>query len=199
RSLTTLFVTPVPAGPVTVDVDVVRRGRSLSQVRATLAPAGDDDGAGPRRAAGSGGAGGAVGQSVLAVFGRTRPGYAFADRTMPDVPPPEDCVSVRDPAPEGFERPDIRFWEHVDSRMAIGHLPWTDDPRTSSEIALWYRFDEPPRGPDGALDPLALVALSDTMMASLDERLGRPGWWAPSADLTVHLLAESRAEWVLAH
>lgn len=187
RSLTTLFVTPVPAGPVTVDVEVVRRGRSLSQVRATLAPAGD----------------GAtdVGQTAVAVFGRPRPGFTFTDAAMPAVPPPEGCVSVRDPAPDGVERPDIRFWEHVDSRMALGHLPWDDYVPGSSEIALWYRFDEPPRDAGGALDPLALVALCDTMLAAVDERVGpRPqDWWSPSADLTVHLLGEPRAEWLLAH
>jgi acyl-CoA thioesterase len=71
-----------------------------------------------------------------------------------------------------------------------------------SDCAVWYRWDEPPRLPDGTLDPLALLTLCDTMPSSMRERMG-PGqpanWWAPSTDLTVHLLGESRSEWVLAH
>jgi acyl-CoA thioesterase len=184
RSLTTLFVQPVPAGPVTVDVGVVRRGRSMSQASATLAPEGAT-----------------TGQTAVAVFGRSRPGFAFTDRVMPEAPPPHECRSVRDPFPEGFEAPEIQFWNHVDSRIASGHLPWDDYMPASSDMVLWYRYDEAPRDRDGVLDPLALVALCDTMPSSINERLGpdRPDWWGPSADLTVHLLAESRSDWILAH
>jgi hypothetical protein len=163
RSFTTLFVQPVPAGPVTVDVGVVRRGRSMSQATATVRAAAPTPG-----------------QTAVAVFGRSRPGFAFTDSVMPDVPPPDDCLSVREPFPDGYVRPEIEFWNHIDSRIALGHLPWDDYVPTTSEMALWYRFDEPPRDPaTGVLDPLALVALSDTMLPAVGERLGpgAPEWW----------------------
>ncbi len=66
---------------------------------------------------------------------------------------------------------------------------------------MWYRFEEPPFRHDGTLDPLALVVLADTMPGAVGEMVG-PGpraWFAPSIDLTVHLLDVCRSSWVLAH
>jgi hypothetical protein len=66
---------------------------------------------------------------------------------------------------------------------------------------MWYRFDDPPFLDDGTLDPLALVVLVDTMPGAVGEKVGRSEhmWFAPSVDLTVHLLDECRSSWVLAH
>ncbi len=188
RSLTTVFAGRVPAGPVTVDVSVLRRGRSMSQALAQVrAP------------------GGEVGHTSVAVFGRSRPGFEFTDLHMPDVPPPQECPSFRDPLPPGagdFERrPPFAFWENVEGRPALGHAPWEDYVPTSSDCAHWYRFDEPPMLPDGTLDPFAVVALCDLMPSSVGERMGpgQPMWLPPSADLTVHVLGEAHSEWLLAH
>jgi len=52
------------------------------------------------------------------------------------------------------------------------------------------------------LDPLALVVMADTMPGAVGEKLGpqhRHGWFAPSVDLTFHLLGSCRSEWVFAH
>ena len=68
-----------------------------------------------------------------------------------------------------------------------------------AEAVRWMRFRRAPRLADGALDPLALIALSDTMPPAIGQRLG-PGWppfYAPSIDHTVHLFATTRDEWVL--
>ena len=66
---------------------------------------------------------------------------------------------------------------------------------------MWYRFDDPPLLDDDTMDPLALVVLADTMPGAVGEKIGvqdRP-WFAPSVDLSVHLLGECRSPWVLAH
>jgi acyl-CoA thioesterase len=69
---------------------------------------------------------------------------------------------------------------------------------TTSERVYWYRFDEPPFV-DGMLDPLAIVALCDTMPGAVAERLGTgKGWLPPSVDLTVHLVGNTASEWILA-
>jgi hypothetical protein len=63
-------------------------------------------------------------------------------------------------------------------------------------------MDESPMLDDGTLDPLALVVLIDTMPGAVAEKLGarrHRSWFAPSVDLTVHLLDECRSAWVLAH
>lgn len=188
RTLTTVFAAPVPAGPVVVDVDLLRRGRSISQATATVRAEGAD-----------------AGHTTVAVFGRARTGFALTDSRMPEVPGPLDCPSFRDPPPPEFddgEPFEVPFWDHIEGRPALGHAPWERYVPERSDCAFWYRFDEPPRRADGTLDPLALVTLCDTMPSSVGERMGPDEperWWAPSADLTVHLVGEARSEWVLAH
>ncbi len=184
RTSTTAFAAQVPAGPVEIDVNVLRRGRSMSQASATVRAEGED-----------------AGHTTVAVFGRPRPGFEFTDVTMPDVPAPDDCPSFRDPPPEGApeRKMAMPFWDLVEGRAAAGHAPWDDYVPTSSERSAWHRFDEPPWLDDGSLDPLSLVTLADTMPGAVGERMG-PGraWYLPpSADLTVHILGAARSEWIL--
>jgi acyl-CoA thioesterase len=68
-------------------------------------------------------------------------------------------------------------------------------------VATWLRFDSPPQLADGAIDPLGVLTLADRMPGCVAEGLGHQGppWFAPSADLTVHLLEPLRTKWLLAH
>jgi acyl-CoA thioesterase len=179
RSVTNAFAAQVAAGPVEIAVQVLRRGRSMSQATATVRGAG---------------------HTCVAVFGGARDGFEFTDVVMPEVPAPAACPSFRDPPPEGFERMQFNFWDLVEGRPAMGHAPWDDYVPTTSERAAWYRFEEPPIGDDGCLDPLALVTLCDTMPGAVGERLGPMPyhWLPPSADLTVHLFGPATSEWILA-
>jgi hypothetical protein len=120
------------------------------------------------------------------------------------IPDPDDCVSFRDPLPDGVEERGFpfNFWEHVEGRPALGHPPWEDYVPDRALRATWYRFDEPARLDNGRWDPLALVTMCDMMPGAVGEKLG-PGdpdwdWYAPSTDLTVHVLNDARSEWVLA-
>jgi acyl-CoA thioesterase len=187
RSTHGVFVTPVPAGEVVVDVEVLRRGRSISQARATVR-----------------GAGSATGYTALAVFGATRPGFEFTEAACPEVPDPEDQPSFRDPLPPEagpVDRGPMPFWDQViEGRPALGHPFWDPTPRTAAHSANWYRFDHEPIGPDGRLDPYALFVLADVMPNAVFERIGpvERRWFAPSADLTVHLFGSASPGWVLA-
>ncbi len=184
RSLSAVFAGQVRHGPVEIDVQVLRRGRSMSQCSATLHTPGSE-----------------AGTTGVAVFGAPRRGFAFTDIAPPEVPPPLECPSFRDPPPVEFEgRAPFEFWKQIEGRPAIGHAPWVEYEPSSSLRACWYRFDEPVRLDDGRWDPLALVALCDTMPGAVGERLGpRPEMWLPpSADFTVHVLDDARAEWILA-
>jgi acyl-CoA thioesterase len=184
RSISTVFAAPVRPGPVAIDVVVLRRGRSVSQVSANLRSAGED-----------------AGHVSIAVFGSVRPGFEFVDLQCPEVPPPERCPSFRDPPPSFERRARFPYWDHVESRTALGHTPWDDWEGTTSERAYWYRFDDPPLVAGGLLDPVALVTLCDTMPGAVGERMGpaTPYWLPPSADLTVHLLGNAGPGWLLAH
>jgi len=187
RTLHTAFLTHVADGPVTIEVEVLRNGRSMSQLRAEVANVGA-----------------ARGHVTTGVFGSTRSGFSFTDLEPPvSVSPPADCPSFRDPPPadaEAFEP--MPFWDQlVEGRAVMGHAPWDDYVPDRAERAMWYRFDDPPFLPDGTLDPLALVVLADTMPGAVGEKIGRQerSWFAPSVDLTVHVLAPCRSAWVLAH
>jgi hypothetical protein len=96
----------------------------------------------------------------------------------------------------------LPFWNLIiEGRPALGIAPWEAVPRTTSEQAFWYRFDETPWLDDGTVDPFALVVMADTMPGAVGQRVG-PGdrpWFGPSVDLTVHGLAECRSPWVLGH
>jgi hypothetical protein len=143
-----------------------------------------------------------AGATTLAVFGDARRGPSFVDATRPVVPPPSECRSYREPVPPGFEgHPPFPFWTRVEGRGALGHPPWETWDPAHSDVATWLRFDDPPRADDGTLDPLGVVTLADRMPGCIGEQIG-PGsdpWFAPSADLTVHLFAPARTEWLLAH
>ena len=94
------------------------------------------------------------------------------------------------------------FWERViEGRNVTGHPPWEDYEPERAERVTWYAFDEPPLLDDGTLDPLALVVVADVMPGAVGERLGPRAreWFAPSVDLTVHILDDCRSAILLGH
>jgi acyl-CoA thioesterase len=185
RTCTTVFAGQVSAGELEIDVNVLRRGRSATQVALSVRNPGA-----------------AAGANTLAVFGSRRRGPTFVDVRMPEVPAPAECPSYRDPPPPGVEPFEPRpFWTRVEGRAALGHAPWDDYVPEGSDVATWVRFDDPPLLEDGALDPLGVLTLADRMPGCVGEMMGpgREPWFAPSADLTVHLFEPARTEWLLAH
>lgn len=187
RTLHTAFVAQVAHGPVDVEVELLRAGRSMSHLRAEVRNPGS-----------------VRGHVTTAVFGSRREGFEFTDlEPLTDVPPPHECPSYRDPLPEGVEvfEP-MPFWDRlVEGRPVLGHAPWDDYVPDRAECASWKALDDPPFLDDGSLDPLALVVLADTMPGAVGEKIGRIDrqWFAPSVDLTVHVLDDCRSRWVLCH
>jgi hypothetical protein len=187
RTLHTAFVGQVAHGALEAEVTLLRRGRSMSQARAEVR----NPGGGP-------------GHVTTCAFGSTRPGFAFTDLRPPDgIVAPEDCPSFRDPVPpEAGELVPMPFWSEVlEGRNLLGHPPWEPYEPQRAERATWYRFDDTPWLDDGRLDPLALVVVADTMPGAIGELLGPQdrSWFAPSVDLTVHLLGDCRSPWILGH
>ncbi|HZO10276.1 MAG TPA: thioesterase family protein [Myxococcota bacterium] len=183
RTATALFVSPVTAGPLEVHAQRLRVGRTGSQLSVSARSRGSADG----------------GLSLLAAFGREREGFAFTDAVAPEAPPPERCPPPGDP-PLGYQRFRASFFEQVETRNVRMRAPWeTGWEGGRAEAVRWMRFRRAPRLADGTLDPLALVALSDTMPPSIGQRLGPewPHFYAPSIDHTVHPLATTRDEWLL--
>jgi len=185
RTCTTIFAGQVVAGDLEVTTEVLRQGRSATQVMATVRNRGRDSGT-----------------TTVAVFGSPRRGPSFVDIVPPSVSAPMQCPSYRDEPPPGVESSDPwPFWTRIEGRAALGHAPWEKYEPTGSDVGTWLRFDDPPVLADGALDPLGVITLADRMPGSVGERLGHDGdpWFAPSADLTVHLFTPARTTWLLAH
>lgn len=189
RSMSVVFAGQVACGPVEIEVQAIRRGRSMSQLLATV------------RNPGAG-----AGLTAIAVFGASRRGFEFTDLEPPPVDGPEGLRSYRGPLPDGvefeFDRPPMHFWEEiVECRPAIGRAPWEPFEDGPAECAYWYRLDDPPVLDDGSLDPLASIVLCDTMPGAVGQKLGQGSgsWFGPSADFTIHLLGPARPGWLLAH
>ena len=188
RSIHGVFAAPVAEGSVEVDVAVLRRGRSMSHLQATVRNVGSR-----------------AGFTALAVFGGSRRGPDFTQLAFPAVPPPEECRSHREPFPDHVEgdRWPMRFWEEVaDARLAIGLEFWEEGPRDQAEAANWLRLDQDlPVDGDGFVDPIAAIVLSDIMPSSIFQRIdpaeGR--WFTPSVDLTIHPVGPATPGWLLAH
>lgn len=189
RTMTAVFAGQVGCGPVEIDVDVIRRGRSMSQLTATVRTPGA-----------------VAGLTAVAVFGAPRRGFEFTELVMPDVEGPDGLRSFRDPLPEGvdfeFDRDPTPFWEEIiECRPALGRAPWEPFDDGPAECAFWYRLDDPPVLDDGSLDPLAAIVMCDTMPGAVGQKLGPDSgmWFGPSVDLTVHMLGQARPGWLLAH
>ncbi|MGB3056407.1 MAG: thioesterase family protein [Acidimicrobiales bacterium] len=189
RTMTSVFAGQVAVGPVEISVEILRRGRSMSQCIATVRNSGAE-----------------AGLTAVAVFGAERKGFSFVDAVPPDVPDPESLRSFRDPLPAGvefeFTRPPVPFWERiVDGRSALGRAPWEAFEDGRAESASWFRIDEPPTSLGGALDRVAPIVLCDMMPSAVFQKVGPSGdtWFGPSADYTIHLFGEAEPGWLLGH
>ena len=183
RTATCVFVSPVPVGPIEIRPRRLRSGKAMSQLEATVRAAGSGDG----------------GLTLLAAYGQPRESFAFVDSEVPEAPEPEQCPPPVDPPP-GYRRFIASFFEQIETRIVRMNPPWrTDWQAGRAEAVRWLRFRRAPRLADGTIDPLAVVALTDTMPPAIHQRLGpgAPFFFAPSCDLTVHCFDTTRDEWLL--
>ena len=183
-SATTLFCSPVPAGPMEIRVEVLRRGNAACQLRAALSSTSRP---GP-------------GLEVSATFARDRRGPDMRGVDMPDVPPPDQCEDAGDRAAGRDSKRVARpFFHNYDVKLALGTALWRPGwKRGPARMAYWYRYRKPQRV-GSFLDPLAIPPIADTMPPALARGVGpeSPRYHAPSLDLTVHFVEPSEADWYL--
>ncbi|MEZ4228730.1 MAG: thioesterase family protein [Polyangiaceae bacterium] len=182
-SCTATFCSVVPAGEVSVEVAPLRIGNAVSQLRARVRSAGSDE----------------LGLEVSASFGVPRKGPEFCAARFPEVKTVEESPPGSGGVPFA---PGVvpRFFQRFEARRAAGNDLWARDwSGGEAHHARWMRFLETPVDAQGVLEPLALVALSDTMPPSVVQYLG-PGFEpfiAPSLDLTVHIVRSTQRRWLL--
>lgn len=182
-SATAIFCNAVPAGPLEIKVEILRRGNAAVQARAALrAP--------PSRG---------PDLEVSATFARERQGVDLLDAAPPAVPPPGEAPAFLEPGPHKT-RGRYPFLENFEGRIAQGHRwwerSWSPGP---ARFARWMRYLVPQTLADGSLDPLAIPPIADTMPPAIQQKLGPegPSFHAPSLDLTVHFLDPTPSAWLL--
>jgi acyl-CoA thioesterase len=197
-SATSIFCRPVRPGRCVIDVVVLRRGRDVSQLRATMLiakPLSSEL---------------EVAMEVTASFGADRagpdvrgahfPAVRSLDASLRTVPESNDSRH-RGPIDASSENPYLRcrFFQQLQCRIAEGQAHWESFEAGPSRYARWCRFRAPQRDGRGMLDRLALPPLVDTMPTALHRAIG-PGdykFYAPSLDLTMQVIADTQCEWLL--
>lgn len=169
-SITTHYLRPgQPGEPCDVGVQVLRTGRTLSTVRATLAQDG------------------AARLEVLAAMGDLGDADTEPVITLPppDIPPPEACPG-RSASAQGVGLPILQ-------RLDIRLHPAEAEPGNAgrAQVSGWIRFA------DGrAPDPVACLLMADAFPPAVFGLLGMVGW-VPTIELTVHLRARPAPGWLL--
>ncbi|MBI4952987.1 MAG: thioesterase family protein [Myxococcales bacterium] len=136
RSVVVDFVSPAVAGPVEVEVRLLRAGRALTHAEARIVQAGETC---------------AV---VVAAFGASRPStLALAPASPPAAPPAE--ALARFPYVEGFTP---AFTQHFDFRWASDRFPFAG--ASVANVGGWIRHAAPT-----PVDAAALLALVDAWPA----------------------------------
>ncbi len=186
-SATSIFCGPVHHGPLSVRVEILRASGSAAHARASLTSLARP---GP-------------GMELTATFARARTGPDIEGATFPDVPGPEQNADVsrqmRQPLPTIRPMP---FFDHVESCLALGG-PWWDEAEDRDAMpprcARWFRYLVPQRDARGRVDILAIPPLADTMAPAIWQALegGKPAFYAPGLDLTLHFIDEPKSEWLL--
>ncbi len=179
-SATAIFCSPVAAGAIEVGVTILRRGKIATQARASLF------------------AEGVLCLEVQATFGLDRSMVEVTMHHPPVVDDPQQLPTI-DGVGQSFTPPFIRNFDH---RRAIGSQWWRAEQWVPGDRSgYWYRYLRPQTLADGRVDPLCLPPLIDTMPPAFCAMVGPDamGLLAPSLDLTVHFLADTRSEWLLTH
>jgi acyl-CoA thioesterase len=171
-TITAHYLSPGKAGPVTVEVKVLKQGRRFAVATATLF------------------ANSTALVQVLGTFadlGRTEPGFERIDAAPPPLPQPGECVahvSARG-APPMFDRLDLRLHPE-DAGFLCGK------PSGLLRVRGWFRFAE-----SEAVDTLGLLLAVDAFPPTAFN--AHPVAWTPTVELTTHVRARPAPGWLRAN
>ena len=186
------YVRPVPIGPVTAQVDVVRQGRGATQASVELFVGDDAD---PDQLA----------MRVHTTFGAPHdPQLSFDGAPFPtDVGSPLDWS---EPPPLEGDHPfaDIPFHHQTDWRPCVDNFDdWGPDIDRAPGDAVansWTRLLTEPRADDGGFDLLSLLLYSDAIGGAFGNAIGgNDPWFVLTLNLDVRLFQRPTTPWVLQH
>jgi acyl-CoA thioesterase len=164
------FLAPPAAGPVTIDVERLRAGRSVSTLRTRL---GQD---------------GTACLEALVTAGKLDPAEpVWRAGSPPALPPPDECVPGRPEGPGGMR---VSILDHIDERIDPATMGWAvGRPGGRLEMRGWVRFHD--RRPP---DPLALLQVVDAL-PPVSFELGVTAW-APTVELTAYFRRPPARGWL---
>jgi acyl-CoA thioesterase len=183
-----IFVAPVHCGPVSVDVEVLRNGRTAAQVGSNLFVPGTDG----------------VALRTHGVFGHPHDtDLAFRDIEFPaDVALPHECEPPP-PRPADDPWPEINFHDQTEWLPA---LPFAQPDDTNGKagaarLAAWTRLRVQPLRPDGTYDMLALAVPSDSIGPAIGQGLGGKirNFMSLSLEIGIRFIRPPEGQWVLQH
>ncbi len=161
-------------GPASVDVAVLKQGRSLSTAYATLSQ------------------GGRARVAVLATYGDlgAMSGPTLVSATPPSLPPPEECAFVGDRPAGGFStRPAIA--DRVDFRPSPASAQALVARGAPAHLEGWVRLADGDEVAPAHL-PLLVDAAPPAVFAAMQTG------WVPTIELTVHVRAVPVPGWLRA-
>ncbi|MFZ5723148.1 MAG: acyl-CoA thioesterase [Pseudomonadota bacterium] len=124
RSLTFSLVAPLAPGEARVDAQVLRTGKSVTQLEARIVQDGQ------------------VAAVMLASFGAARASEVLV--AAAPVPSYADIATL--PALPFIAGVTPDFTQHFEMRWAVGQLPFVPPPATTGDMGGWVRFRQPTRG-----------------------------------------------------
>jgi acyl-CoA thioesterase len=168
------FINPASAGPLRIEVEHLKSGRSVSTLQATMS----SDGRPLLTASAS---------FALASEEHHKP-PTLIDSDPPELPPVDECVllvpSSDSPLPPPFAG-QVECHLHPDD---LGYFGTTN--RRSPLMRGWFRlrYTEP-------IDPYGMVVGSDAFPPAVFNS-GLPIGWTPTVDLTVHVRDPGPHQWL---
>jgi acyl-CoA thioesterase len=170
-SVTGHYLSPPVEGPITVDVEPVRRGRTLSTATASLRQDGRER------------------LRMLATYGdlATVGGPETVTAAPLDLPAPVDCFRGRTTFAGGVS---VSIAERFEMLIHPDDMGWAHGkPSGEARVRAWVRFADG-REPD----PLALLLIVDALPPAVFN-LGVSGW-VPTLEMTVHIRATPAPGWL---
>lgn len=189
------FCQAVPCGPVAVQVETLRQGRTAAQtlVRLWALDPASPDPAGP------------VGNDlvVTCVFGAlfdSSP-FRFVGAEFPQVAAPADCVGrLADDPDSPFAT--IPYHQQTEFRVAGDPFPLGEDTEPGEPCSVsWFRFNVPPLLEDGTWEPSSLALPGDILGPAVHRGLGGGvGFFLViSLQISLQFVAPLRTDWLLQH
>ncbi len=160
-TITGHFLAPAAAGPITIDVEVLKEGRRFATVSSTVR---NPDGRALVAALGSYG-------ELVAVEGPER-----VEAEPPELPAVGQCIKIE--ATDTLPPP---FMANVDLRVHPDDVPAAAGSSGYPRVRGWFRWPD-----DEPLDTIGLVVAADAFPPTIFNA-NLPVAWTPTLELTTHI------------